>query len=367
MTDRPTLDGTWDARIGRALWLRAELDAGHESELDAGHESELDADDREILVEALDGWLALDTQHLRRVRARFGPAPHMWRAADDQDPPGGWICSVCGTGASERDQGTCPARDETRWLHRRADVARLQSLWKRQANPHRESLADALEATISESGAQTLSELREAVRARQEHPWPPGPTAGEVREAARTGDNDAQQAVEAAHAEGERRVADRIGELRRHIDEQGDPLPARRRWADDLFDELPPGPWRWVRVTPGASVHDPTPAPTGMALVSDGGSGAWLLWSEGGHGSPEIAGHHAGLDTDAPVARALALVPALLETAADVEAALDDAVEVLRAHGALGPIPESATDAVRTLGDLVQRLAARATRPDASS
>lgn len=161
------------------------------------------------------------------------------------------------------------------------EVVRLRDLWARRAAVRRETLADAIEAVVSESGAGTLDELRAAVRedlptgawgdsgtavgggdwaddfgtgvrrpdlegldarrgeatAEQVHEviwWAfalenrvhelelalndRGPTAGEILEAARAGDEDAQRAVDEARAEGERRRAERVEELRRRFE-----------------------------------------------------------------------------------------------------------------------------------------------------
>jgi hypothetical protein len=78
-----------------------------------------------------------------------------------------------------------------------------------------------------------------------------------------------------------------------------------------------------------------------------------VLWVDDGYGTPVVLGSF-----DGPVASALAGVPSLVRTDADIEWAVAETIDVLRRHGALGlPLPETARDIVGVLGELCDRLA----------
>jgi hypothetical protein len=75
-------DDTWEARIERARGLRDAVAAG-------GGLSELGDEERDILTEALDGWLALDERHLAEVRRKLPPGDEPVAAVPGL-PPAPW-------------------------------------------------------------------------------------------------------------------------------------------------------------------------------------------------------------------------------------------------------------------------------------
>lgn len=74
-------DDTWEERIERARRLRDAVATG-------GH-PELGEEARDIVVEALDGWLALDERHLAEVRRKLPPGDVPAPAVPDL-PPAPW-------------------------------------------------------------------------------------------------------------------------------------------------------------------------------------------------------------------------------------------------------------------------------------
>lgn len=73
-------DDTWEGRIERARQLRGAVAAGQQPELGER--------EREILVEALDGWLVLDERHLAEVRRKLPPGDEP--VAGPELPPAPW-------------------------------------------------------------------------------------------------------------------------------------------------------------------------------------------------------------------------------------------------------------------------------------
>lgn len=74
-------DDTWEGRIERARRLRDAVASGGQPEL--GEE------ERDIVVEALDGWLVLDERHLAEVRRKLPPGDEPATAVPDL-PPAPW-------------------------------------------------------------------------------------------------------------------------------------------------------------------------------------------------------------------------------------------------------------------------------------